>query len=64
MDSLFVEHLYQKTAEEYPRLVEVLGEFNARTELEVVLGGLVTNMVLDPIDADEIFRRTVYGREQ
>jgi len=59
MDSQFIEHLHTQLAGEYPRLVEVLGEFGARTELEASLGHLVTNMVLDPIDAQELLDRLI-----
>lgn len=60
MDKELVNYLHEKVRAEYPDLVRVLGEFRARSELEASLGYLVTNSVLDPIDAEEIYWGAVH----
>ena len=57
------EQLHDQLTEEYPGLVRVLGEFGARTELEVQLAQLVTQSILDPTDADELGTRIIYGTQ-
>ncbi len=57
MDSLYVEWLNTELHTQYPDLVRAIGEQQARAEVSGYLGELVTNQVLDTIDAREIEAR-------
>lgn len=64
MDSEHVEFLYESMRQQYPDLVRVLGEYRARTEVEMQLAHLVLNYVLDPVDAQEILNATIGGNNE
>jgi hypothetical protein len=61
MDSQFVEYQHEILSEQYPKLVQAIGESLAYQEISHHLADLVLNQILHPVDAYEIRQRVLYG---